>query len=76
MRDEWREDYDEGRGGWGQRIKEEESRSELQKNVYNDDIEIPTGDNHEHYGGGNYAGKRGREDDDDQAETSGYRRKK
>ncbi len=31
MRDEWREDYDEGRGGYGARVKEEEEREQTQR---------------------------------------------
>ncbi|KAH6573095.1 hypothetical protein BASA62_003129 [Batrachochytrium salamandrivorans] len=34
VRDEHREDYDEGRGGWGARMREDEQREQHQRDVY------------------------------------------
>ncbi|KAL2911751.1 Histone acetyltransferase [Polyrhizophydium stewartii] len=34
VRDEHREDYDEGRGGWGARMREDEVREQQQRDVY------------------------------------------
>lgn len=37
MRDEYREDFDSGRGGWGKRIEMEELRQQEQDRIYKDD---------------------------------------
>ncbi|KAJ8331912.1 nuclear cap binding complex subunit [Batrachochytrium dendrobatidis] len=34
VRDDHREDYDEGRGGWGARMREDEQREQHQRDVY------------------------------------------
>lgn len=63
VRDEHREDYDEGRGGWGARMKEDEQRLETQRDVYDGDNNIPDGSG-SYYTKSYSNQKRGREDDD------------
>jgi hypothetical protein len=58
VRDEWREDYDEGRGGWGARQVEEEMRAEHQRDVYSSNAPIPMGGNSDYYGGDQNYGTR------------------
>lgn len=75
MRDEFREDYDDGRGGWGARIREEEMRAEQLRDVYASDAPIPGGSNADYFGqdeGLRVAGKRGRDEQDEEFETSRY----
>ncbi|KAI8901606.1 RNA-binding domain-containing protein [Globomyces pollinis-pini] len=67
VRDEHRVDYDEGRGGWGARVREEEMREETQRQVYGDGmLSVPEGSNNTYYSKSYKTGhgKRGRDDDD------------
>ncbi|KAJ3182384.1 nuclear cap binding complex subunit [Geranomyces variabilis] len=66
VRDEHREDYDEGRGGWGARLREEEMRSRLQRETYENFSNVPDGAASSYYAGDNFsARKRDRDDDED-----------
>ncbi|KAJ3301945.1 nuclear cap binding complex subunit [Kappamyces sp. JEL0829] len=68
VRDEHREDYDEGRGGWGARMQDEERREATLRDVYEGDHAIPTGSSFASHGQSYYSkgySKRGRDDEDD-----------
>ena len=71
VRDEFREDYDEGRGGWGARIQEEEAREEKQRDVYESFSQIPEGSHTDLYTKSYRSSKRER-DEDDLVESAGY----
>ncbi len=62
MRDEHRQDYDEGRGGWGARVREDEMREQNQKEVYDGTLSVPLGSNT--YYSSYSSTKRDREEDD------------
>ncbi|KAJ3276877.1 nuclear cap binding complex subunit [Terramyces sp. JEL0728] len=64
VRDEHRVDYDEGRGGWGARIKEQEAREQTQRDVYDGSLAVPEGSQNLYTKGYYKSGKRGRDDDD------------
>ena len=68
MRDEWREDYDEGRGGWGAKMQEQEMREQQVKDVYSS-FHLPQGASQDYYGHESGYSKRGREDE---YESFGY----
>eukprot|EP00842_Homolaphlyctis_polyrhiza_P000330 jgi/Hompol1/1298/HPOL_005552-RA len=71
VRDEHREDFDEGRGGWGARQRENEQREQQQRDVYNS-LHVPQGSS-DFYTQTYLSGKpkRGRDDDDEQDERNG-----
>ena len=79
MRDEYRNDYDEGRGGWGARIREEEEREANTRDVYDGTNAVPTGsfdNNHQSSSYYQYSGgKRDRDDDDDEKNDAYGKRK-
>ena len=64
VRDEHRQDYDEGRGGWGARIREEEARELNTRNVYDGTLDVPMGSTTQLYSNTG-ASKRSRDEDDD-----------
>ena len=64
VRDEYRNDYDEGRGGWGVRIREEEEREALTRDVYDGTNTMVPAGNYE-YGYSQSNTKRDRSDDED-----------
>jgi nuclear cap-binding protein subunit 2 len=71
VRDEHREDYDEGRGGWGARIREQELREQNTRDVYDGSLSVPEG-SHTYYS--SYSqNKRDREDDEDYGRRSRFR---
>ncbi|KAI9103231.1 hypothetical protein DFS34DRAFT_576918 [Phlyctochytrium arcticum] len=49
VRDEHREDYDEGRGGWGARQREEEARENRQRDTYEHFTTVPEGAESSYY---------------------------
>ncbi|CAJ0921666.1 6900_t:CDS:2 [Entrophospora sp. SA101] len=64
VRDEYRQDYDTGRGGWGHfRAKQEAERAKRQKEEYEAITSIPTGAG-EYKGKGTTSRKRERDSDD------------
>ncbi len=71
VRDEFRDDYDEGRGGWGSR------RTERVQNVYDGDSIIPKGSlsysSYSQYQPSYSKPKRDREDDDEYESRSRFR---
>ncbi|KAI8917037.1 hypothetical protein DFJ77DRAFT_429795, partial [Powellomyces hirtus] len=49
VRDEHRDDYDEGRGGWGARLREEEMREKQQRETYENFSIVPDGATSSYY---------------------------
>lgn len=75
MRDEHREDFDEGRGGWGARIRDEEIRGQMQRNVYDGTSSIPQGSFNANYYPGDKPRKRQYSDDEGDGERYSRRRR-
>ncbi|KAJ3093187.1 hypothetical protein HK102_003595 [Quaeritorhiza haematococci] len=78
VRDEYREEYDPGRGGWGaqERLRQEQQRGQQQKSVYEDpsNTMIPQGSSSDsYYRTSDYKGKRGR---DEAGEGTSYKRQR
>ncbi|TPX63926.1 hypothetical protein SpCBS45565_g06245 [Spizellomyces sp. 'palustris'] len=66
VRDEHREDYDEGRGGWGARQREMEARENRQRDTYDSFTTVPKGAASSYYAGdSSYKPKRARDDEDE-----------
>ncbi|TPX62888.1 hypothetical protein PhCBS80983_g00161 [Powellomyces hirtus] len=71
VRDEHRDDYDEGRGGWGARLREEEMREKQQRETYENFSIVPDGATSSYYSRDTTdKRKRGREDDDEEENPS------
>jgi nuclear cap-binding protein subunit 2 len=76
VRDEHRDDFDEGRGGWGARIRDEEIRGQMQRNVYDGTAAIPQGSfNSDYYASVDKQRKRQYSDDEDDAGRYSRRRR-
>ncbi|KAJ3006119.1 nuclear cap binding complex subunit [Thoreauomyces humboldtii] len=70
VRDEHRDDYDEGRGGWGARQREETMRAEQQRDTYEGFSNVPDGAQASYFTK-DYADKRKRGREDDEEEQGG-----
>ena len=74
VRDEYRQDYDEGRGGWGK--KGQDRREKWSKETYQGYNPVPEGATSSYYskGGPSYSKKRSYEDDDTNERNPRFRR--
>ncbi|KAI8821323.1 cap-binding protein CBP20 [Fimicolochytrium jonesii] len=65
VRDEYREDYDEGRGGYGARMREEEMREKQQRETYENFSLVPEGASSSYYSRDTFDRKKRSRDNED-----------